>query len=217
MERTINGLAQLLVEGFPQVDTANMADAGHELVKVMDAGIKPLHRSMKVAGPVYTIDQPGGSNLSILQAANKAPAGCVLVINAQGWMKSGHIGGLIALACKFRGIAGIVIDGAIRDVPDIIEMGFPVFARGAVSRGNGHLTGEVQQTIQCGGVTVTMQDMIFADATGVVVFSQDQAQSLYDKAVDIANKESGFAQQISEGKGLLEMAEFTALHNIKVD
>lgn len=217
MEKSAKEIGQLMSSGFPEVDTANVADAGHDVMKIMDAGIKPLHHSMKVAGPVFTIDQPGGTNLPILQAIGKAPAGSVLVINAQGWMKSGHIGSLVALACELRGIAGIVIDGAIRDVPDIIKMGFPVFARGSVPKGNAPTKGELSQTIECGGISVTMQDMIFADATGVVVFPQDRAQAIYDKAVYIATREIAFTQAINEGKNLLEIPDFLAFHNIDLD
>lgn len=217
MERTVKEIGSLMASGFPEVDTANIADAGHDVMKIMDAGIKPLHHSMKVAGPVFTIDQPGGTNLPILQAISKAPKGSVLVINAQGWMKTGHIGSLIALACELRGIAGIVIDGAIRDVPDIIKMGFPVFARGSVPKGNAPAKGVFNQTIQCGGVEVTMQDMIFADATGVVVFPQERAQDIYNKAVYIATREISFVQAVNEGKDLLEIPDFLAFHNIKLD
>ncbi len=207
-------LSHRMMKGFPLVDTSDIADAGHDQVKVMDFGINAVHPSMKVAGPVYTIDQPGGSNLSIFEGIAAAPPGSVLVINAHSYMQSGHLGSLVVMACQLRQIAGIVIDGAIRDVPDIIKMGFPVFARGSVSRGNSYQTGSLNQPIQCGGIAVMPDDMVFADATGVVVFPQAQAHTFYEKAVAITIAEMGFKQQISEGKNILEIPEFLKIHGL---
>ncbi len=207
-------VSQLLTNGFPVLATGNVADAGKAAVKIMDFGIKPLHHSMKVAGPAFTIDTPPSANFAVHEACALAPAGSVLVINAHGNMTSGHIGDLMALACQVRGIAGVVIDGAVRDVEDIIAMGFPVFARGAVPHGNSADKGILNQTIQCGGVTVNPGDMIFADATGVLAFPAGQAQDIYQKAVIIANKELGFVQQLNEGKTLLQIPEFLQLHGL---
>jgi 4-hydroxy-4-methyl-2-oxoglutarate aldolase len=210
-------IGQLLMNGFPTLSTGNVADAGHADVKIMDFGIKPLHHTMKVAGPAYTVETPPTANLSIHEAITLAPAGSIVVINAHGNMTSGHIGDLMALACQVRGIAGVVIDGAVRDVEDIINMGFPVFARGAVPHGNAAQTGTLNQSIQCGGIQVNPGDMIFADATGVLAFPQTKAQAIYEQAVVIANAELGFVQKLNEGKTLLQTPEFLKLHKIDPD
>lgn len=207
-------IGQLLMNGFPTLSTGNIADAGRADVKIMDFGIKPLHHSMKVAGPAYTVETPPTAFLSILEAITRAPAGSVLVVNAHGNMTSGHMGDLMALACQVRGIAGVVIDGAVRDVEDIIKMGFPVFARGAIPHGNAAQTGTINQLIQCGGIQVNPGDMIFADASGVLAFPQSKAQAFYEQATLIANKEFGFIQQLNEGKTLLEIPEFLKSHGI---
>lgn len=207
-------IAQLLMNGFPTLATGNIADAGSTDVSIMDFGIKPLHHHMKVAGPAFTVDTPGKANLSVHEAITMAPSGSVLVINAHGNMTSGHMGDLMALACQVRGIAGVIIDGAVRDVEDIISMGFPVFARGAVPHGNAAQTGIINQPVQCGGIQVNPGDMMFADATGVVAFSQAKAQAIYKQAVFIANSELGFVQQLNEGKTLLQIPSFLKLHGI---
>lgn len=207
-------IAQLIMNGFPSLATGNVADAGRDDVRIMDIGIKPLHHKMKVAGPAYTIDTPPRSNLPIQEALMLAPPGSVLVINAHGNMSAGHMGDLMALACQVRGIAGVVIDGAIRDMEDIIKMDFPVFARGAIPHGNAAEPGTLNQPIQCGGILVNPGDMIFADASGVVVFPIEKAKSIYEKAVFIANSELGFVQKLNEGISLLEMPDFLKLHNI---
>lgn len=207
-------IAQLLMNGFPKLASADISDAGRQDVKIMDIGIKPLHYRMKAAGPAYTVDTPKGSFLSIQIAITKAPPGSIIVVNAHEDMSVGHMGDLMALACQVRGIAGLVIDGAVRDVVDIIDMGFPVFARGATPHGNAKQLGSVNQSIQCGGIEVHPGDMIFADATGVVAFAASKAQAIYDKAVMIANAELGFVQQLNEGKTLLQIPEFLKLHGI---
>lgn len=207
-------IGQLLMNGFPLLATGNVADAGRADVKIMDYGIKPLHHSMKVAGPAFTVDTPPSSNLAIQEAISLAPAGSVIVVNAQGNMTSGHIGDLMALACQVRGIVGLVIDGTVRDLEDIITMGFPVFARGGVPHGNVALPGIINKPIECGGIPVNPGDIIFADATGVIAFPAAKAQAIYQQACFIANSELGFVQQLNEGKTLLEMPAFLKLHNI---
>ena len=210
-------LGQLIMNGFPSLSTGNIADAGRADVKIMHPGIKPLFHTMKVAGPAYTIDTPPGANLSLHEAFTLAPAGSVLVINANGDMTSGHFGDLMVLACQVRGIAGVVIDGAVRDIEDIINMNFPVFALGGFPRGNTTKKGVLNQPIQCGGIQVNPGDFIFADASGVLAFPAEKAQAIYDQAVFIANSELGFVQKLNEGKTLLQIPDFLTLHKIDSD
>ena len=207
-------IGQLIMNGFPTLATGNVADAGRADIKIMDVGIKALHHTMKLAGPAYTVETPPTAFLSILEAISMAPVGSVLVINAHSNMAVGHLGDLMALACQVRGIVGIVIDGAVRDVEDIINMGFPVFARGAAPHGNALQTGTINQPVQCGGIQINPGDMIFADASGVLAFPQSKAQTIYEKAVVIANYELGFVQKLNEGKSLLQIPEFLKLHGI---
>ncbi|MES2503316.1 MAG: RraA family protein [Myxococcota bacterium] len=210
----MNNIAQSIMNGFPKLSTGNIADAGRSDVKIMDFGIKPLHYSMRAAGPAFTIEVPPAANLSLHEALTLAPPGSVLVFNAHGNMTSGHMGDLMALACQVRGIAGVVVDGAVRDVDDIIAMGFPVFARGSVPHGNAAQTGEMNKPIKCGGIDINPGDMIFADSTGVLAFPAAKAKAIYEQAVKIANSELGFVQKLNEGKTLLQIPEFLKLHSI---
>ena len=207
-------IGQLLMTGFPTLATGNIADAGGLDVKIMDSGIRPLHHRMKVAGPAYTVDTPAAANLSIHEAITRAPVGSVLVVNASASMASGHLGDLMALAAQIHGIVGIVIDGAVRDIEDIIEMGYPVFARGGFARGNKAQLGTENKLIQCGGIQVNPGDLIFADATSVLAFPAAKSKAIYDQAVFIANNELGFVRQLNEGKTLMQMPDFLKLHNI---
>lgn len=201
-------IGQLMMSGHPRIDSGDICDAGHDDVKIVIEPIRPLHHRMRLAGPVFTVEQPGGSNYPTLEAIEKAPAGCVLVIHAQASMQSGHFGSLMALACQLKGIVGAVIDGAVRDVPDMIEMQFPIFARGTMPRGNRIAHGVLGNSIQFGGVTVTPEDMIFADATGIVFFSKSKAEVIYNQAVSISINELGIRQKMSQGLNLLEIPAF---------
>lgn len=199
-------LKKNLLSSFLTVATANVADAGGDLVTVMDSGIQALTLDMKMVGPAYTVTCKGGNNLAILQATGLAPAGSVLVINVNGYMGTGHVGDLVSSACRARGVVGIVIDGACRDVDDIIKMKFPVFSRGSCPRGNLKLKdGTINHPIECGGIKVNPGDIIFGDGTGVVVFPQEQAQAIYDKAKEITMKEVDILNKLQEGKTLLDI------------
>lgn len=207
-------IGQKLMSGFPTLSTGNVADAGKTDVKIMDAGIKPLHHHMKMAGPAFTVDTPADSNLSVFEAIAMAPAGSVLVVNAHGNMTTGHVGDLMALAAQVRGLVGIIVDGAVRDIEDIITMRYPVFARGGYPHGNAPHPGKINQPVRCGGIQVNPGDMIFGDATGVLAFPASKAELIYKQATVIANSELGFVQQLNEGKTLLQMPEFLKMHKI---
>lgn len=195
-----------LLPNFLTLATGNVADAASDLVNVIDASIRALSPDMKLAGPAYTVECTGGNNLAILQACGLAPAGSVLVINVHGHMNSGHVGELVSTACRTRGLAGLVIDGACRDAEDIIKMKFPVFTRGVNPRGNLKLkNGTLNQVITCGGVQINPGDVIFGDASGILVFPANKAQEIYDKAKEIAIKEMGIVKMLHEGKTLLDI------------
>lgn len=200
---------QSILNACDDICTGNICDAGKELVQLMDIGIKPLCSSMKVVGPAYTVECAGENNLAIHQALAQAPAGSVLVINVGGCMKSGHIGDLISTSARLRGIKGIVLDGTCRDLEDIIKMGFPVFARGANPRSNAKLKqGKFNTQTHCGGVKVSPGDIIFGDACGVLVFSQENAPKIIEAAKAIVIKELGVVKQLFEGKTTMEIYGF---------
>ena len=114
----------------------------------------------------------------------------------------------MAAACRARGIFGFIIDGTVRDIPDLIQMNFPVFARGTMPRGNLIAEGILDQLIECGDVSVSSQDMVFADTTGIVVFPISKAEFIYKKAAAITMNAVTIRQKISQGQGLLEIPEF---------
>ena len=195
-----------LISEFSLLATGNVADAARSVVRVMDSGIRPLALNMKMIGPAFTVECCGGNNLAIVEAISIAPTGCVLVATVQGHMKAGHVGDVLSHAAKIRGIVGIVLDGACRDVDEVIQMNYPLFARGSNPQGPLKLkNGKINQPIACGGITVNPGDMIFADASGVVVFPVAKSEYILEKAKAIAVKETQILKSLHEGKSLRDI------------
>lgn len=188
------------------LSTGNVADAAIGLVRVMDFGIRALSPTMKMFGPAYPVECSGGNNLAIIQAVSMAPAGCVLVVNTHGHMNAGHFGDLLANAAQVRSIVGAVIDGACRDVDEILKLNFPVFARGSNPHGALKLkNGKINHATQCGGVNVEPGDLIFGDATGVLVFAENDADVILEKAKAIAIREIDIIKRLKQGKSIMDI------------
>ncbi|MCX5256196.1 RraA family protein [Streptomyces canus] len=153
---------------FADIPTTTLADLlGRD--QVMDIGIRPLWGPVpRVAGPAFTVRCPPGDNLMLHAAIHRAPAGSVIVVES-GDLDYALAGGNVCAVAQRRGIAGFVADGLIRDLAEVREAGFPVFARGVVpipaaKKGVAPLGGPVR----CGGVRVEAGDVVVADEEGVV-------------------------------------------------
>jgi 4-hydroxy-4-methyl-2-oxoglutarate aldolase len=141
----------------------------------MHGRISAIATTMKCAGSAFTVEVRPGDNLMIHAALALAKPGDVLVIDGKGDQMSALMGTLMLSAAKGIGLAGVVIDGAVRDVPEIIALGFPVFCVGSNPNGPGKVApGRINHPISCGGVTVRPGDFVIADADGVVVVDAAQ-------------------------------------------
>lgn len=164
------------------LSTGVVADAMHRL-GAMDGGIGPVWPEARLAGPAITVWVRAGDNALIHEAIALAEPGDVLVVNAQGSLAHAVLGELMALAGLSRGLAGVVVDGAIRDTTALAELHFPVFARGACASGplkDG--TGEIGFPIACGGVVCAPGDLVLADGDGVVVIPATDAEPVLAQA-----------------------------------
>lgn len=194
-----------LIERYSKLPTGNICDSNGRGGN-MCASIKPISRAMKLAGRAFTVKVQPGDNLGLHQALNVAPAGSILVIDAQGFTNAGAFGDIMATACIAKGIAGVVIDGACRDANDIEEMGLPVFCRALNPGGTvKESLGELNQVIQCGGVVVKPGDVIVGDCDGVVVVSAELAEGVVEKAEAKNEKEIDIRRQLLEGKTTIEL------------
>ncbi len=160
--------------------------------QVMDSGIRPLWTSMpRVAGPAFTVRCSPGDNLMLHAAIHRADRGSVIVIQA-GDIDYAVAGGNVCAVAQGRGIAAFVVDGVIRDIAEVREMGFPVFARGVMPIPGGKCVVEpLNEPVRCGGVTVGPGDIIVADEEGVVVTPCARREHVFDQAQTKLEKEAG--------------------------
>jgi len=180
----------------------------------MDPQIKPIDPKSRMAGRAFTARCHPGDNLAIHRAIVEAPEGSVLVVDAHGYCGAGHFGEIMALACKAKNLAGLVIDGSCRDADDIEEVGFPVFCRALNPGGTVKETlGQLNVPIACGGLIVNPGDIVFGDRDGVVVVPQDKAEEVLTKAEALAAKEVAVKAMIQQGKTTIEIYDFEKLRN----
>ena len=167
-----------LVAQAAQFQAAILADvAGRR--GALHGRIQALRPRMKVAGPAFTVEVRPGDNLMIHAAIMLAKPGDVIVVNGKGDLSAALMGAIMMNACKQLGIAGVVIDGAVRDVLEIDEMDYPVFAAGANPNGpTKNVAGRINHPVSVGGVTVNPGDLIIGDADGVLVVERDKLASL---------------------------------------
>lgn len=189
-----------LYDAFIKVSTPNIADAMHK--KGVMKRIKPLRKGYKMVGKAVTVRTADGDYAKPVEAIDKAKKGEVIVINAG----SGHIaiwGELATWSCKMKGISGVVIDGAVRDVDDIMGMDFPVFTRHiAPNAGEPKGFGEIGAEITCGNICVQNGDWIIGDDSGVIVVPQNRAQEIANRALDVKERENRLREEIKRGSTL---------------
>ncbi|MFH8746791.1 RraA family protein [Streptomyces rimosus] len=155
--------------GFRSIPTTTLADLLGR-AQVMDIGIRPLWSPVpRVAGPAFTVRCPPGDNLMLHAAVHRAEPGAVIVVES-GDMDYALAGGNVCAVARRRGVAAIVADGLIRDLGEVREAGFPVFARGVIPiPGSKAAVAPLNDPVRCGGVTVRAGDIVVADEEGVVV------------------------------------------------
>ncbi len=172
----------------------------------MDAGIKGIESSMRIVGRAYTVDTRPHDNLTLHFALTKAQPGDVLVVDAKGFLEAGPWGDIMTQAAQAAGLAGMIIDGAVRDASAIIEMGFPIFARGLSIKGTAkNQPGHVQVPIVCGGVPVRPGDIVVGDRDGVVVIEAARLEEAIALSEAREAKEAAFRDAIAQGKTVAEL------------
>jgi RraA family protein len=153
--------------------TPDISDLLNRLYAV-DPRIHCMSGAESLCGPACTVKVFPGDNLMVHKALDVARPGDVVVVDSAGSTMNAVLGDLISTKAKHRKIQGFVIDGLVRDLPDIVKLDFPVFARGVTPIGPLHRgPGEINFPICCGGVVVNPGDVIVADAAGVVVVPQN--------------------------------------------
>jgi RraA family protein len=145
-------------------------------------GLRQYHRRLEttLCGPAVTVRVRPGDNLMIHKALTMVEPGDVLVIDGGGDVTQALVGGLMRTTCVARGLAGLVIDGAVRDLTEWAEDGMPIFARGHTHRGpSKDGPGEINVPISCAGMVVLPGDLIVGDADGVIAIPAEQAEETF--------------------------------------
>lgn len=178
---------------FTTLPTTAYADA-LERSNFMDCGINELWQNTpRLAGPAYTVQLAAGDNLMLHAAIHEAPEGSVIVVDGVD-SNFAVAGGNVCAVAKKRGIAGFIIDGVIRDIAEIREIQFPVFARGVVPvPGGKKVVTEVNPSITCGGAEVDTGDIVIADEDGIIVLPKAKADACYEVAKKRFDKDESTA------------------------
>lgn len=198
---------QSIVERAGAYRTAELSD-GMNRFNAMHHAIKPLGPGMALAGPALTVRLRAADNLFLIKAALMAQPGDVLVVDVGGDCSNAVMGDVIARLARARGIAGIVVDGAVRDLASCLDVGLPVFARcitpaGPDKDGPGHING----AIACGGLSVRPGDIIVGDDDGVVVLPQGSVLSICARAEAKAEHDRQLLQALSVGSAIFEWVD----------
>jgi len=181
-----------------------------ERAGVMHTAIR-LRCGGKMAGPAVTVHLSPGDLVDPLAALTVAASGDVIVVDAAGETETSVWGGLMASLGRRRGVAGAVVDGAVRDVDEIRDLGFTLFSRAVGPRASHTAFSgrqdpiEVNVPIHCGGLLVQPGDMVVGDEIGVVVVPRLQAREVLARAREQADREEATRHRIQEGKSVEEL------------
>jgi len=171
----------------------------------VDPAIRAAWPGARVAGPAFTVQGAGGDNLALHHAVAAAPAGHVLVADLGG-ATFGHWGEVLAVAAQTRGLSGLVIDGGVRDVDEMRDLGFAVFSRNNTIRGTRKLfAGELGGEIRVGGVPVRTGDLVVGDSDGLVVVPQHLIEAVLDVADQRISEESDIIAALRTGHTTLDL------------
>jgi 3-hexulose-6-phosphate synthase/6-phospho-3-hexuloisomerase len=187
------------------VSAANLSDALHRS-GVLE-GLRPLFPGIRMQGRVLTVRTYPGDWAKPVEAIDLARPGDVIVIHAGG-VGPAIWGELATHSALEKGLAGVVIDGALRDSGDIIRMGFPAFIRLVMpNAGEPRGFGEIGVPIRIGGTRVETGDYILGDDDGVTVLPQRIAVEYANRAMDVLEKENRIREEIKEGRTLAEVTD----------
>jgi regulator of RNase E activity RraA len=192
---------ETVIAALRELPLAALSDNMHRNIGTV--GLQPYHRPAEktMAGTAVTARSRGGDNLTYLRALEFCRPGDVLVIDAGGDLANAVVGGILSFYADRIGLAGVVIDGAIRDVAEIRSRDFPVYARGVTHCGpykDG--PGEINVPISVGGMVVNPGDILLGDQDGLLAMPPQDAPDLIVKARGVLEAEAKTMQAMREGR-----------------
>lgn len=197
----------MTLDAFSTITTATL---GHFLTEgFMAPAIQALDRTSRVCGPALTVRLPGADSSALINALEQAKSGDVVVIDRCGDLRHACFGAVMACAAVERGVAGVVIDGFVKDHAAIVEMGLPVWCRGrspVVTR-NAGFSGDFGSLITCGGTKVARGDIILADDSGVAVLDPARTEEVIQSARALQDTETAIIEGLRAGRSLRDVLE----------
>ena len=191
-----------LVEGFGEFETPPVSDLMNRLYTMSPAIRNLTDPGLRLLGPACTVKVFPGDNLMVHKSLDIARPGDVVVVDASSSMMTAVLGDLVSKKARHRGIAGFVVDGLIRDLPAILDLGdFPVFARGVTPIGPLHRgPGEVNYPVCAGGIVVHPGDIVVGDLNGVVIVPRGAASSVLARLREQAAREADYLAAVERGE-----------------
>lgn len=203
--RDFERLSPALAAEAAGLPTATLHEAAGK-IGAWPSALKPVAPQFRFAGSALTVHSPGGDNLWLHRALDVARAGDVLVVFTSGVHEHGYWGEIMSTMAKVRGLAGLVIDGCVRDGVLLGEIGFPVFARGLCIRGTGKdfgATGWINHPVTMGDVVVHAGDLVVGDFDGVVAIPQARAAEVLAAARKREADEAAILRRLEAGESTL--------------
>nr|WP_175801925.1 dimethylmenaquinone methyltransferase [Burkholderia anthina] len=199
-----------LLEQARKLGTSTLYEASGVATNSVDPAIRTVWPGASIAGPAYPLECSPGDNLAIHIAMEKAPRGSVLVVSTGGFV-SGYWGEVLTVAAEAAGVAGLIIDGGVRDIAALVARRFPVFTRGVSMRGTIKASApSVGQPISFAGTPVAAGDLVVADDDGVLVIPAAHVEATLADGQARADKEAKMMDALREGRSTLELMGLTS-------
>lgn len=175
----------------------------------MDATLRPVAPGMRLSGRALTVRCQPADNLTLHAAVALAKPGDVIVADVGGFVEAGHWGEILTVAAQQRGVAGLVINGGVRDIDAARRRNFPVFAGGVSMKATvKDVLGSINEPIVCGGVIVRPGDVVLGDDDGVVVLPVETAADALQAAIARETAELEVMRRLQAGDLTIDILGF---------
>jgi 4-hydroxy-4-methyl-2-oxoglutarate aldolase len=194
-----------VIEKYKDFSTPIVSDSMGKF-NCMRSDIKPCYPGARICGPALTINTYMGDNLMLHVGLKLAKPGDILVVSTGGCLEGGYWGEIMSLSAITHQLGGLVIEGGIRDVEKIQEIGFPVFSSNISPRGTFKVNpGALNIPINCGGISVSPGDLILGDEDGVAVVPYDSARAVLARAESAQRKEAILIERVLKGEYIFDI------------
>ena len=191
-----------ILRAASEISAATMHEAAGK-IGALPSYLKPISSGMKICGRAYPVKGPSGCNLWLHRAIAKAKRGDVLLADIGDDKEFGYWGDIMGTSSITKGIAGLVIDGCVRDQFELEEMGFPVFSSGLSIRGTEKKfdgKGSLEEPIIIGNIAIEHGDLVLGDNDGIVIIPANQVEDSITKSIEREDKENATKKRLRDGE-----------------